>query len=79
MRRRPWITLALGIGAFDAWLIATGYPTLSTRFAQTVRHPTKRIPTIGITMLVVCHLFDVLPVDPTRWAGRLLTPRKEVR
>ena len=79
VRRWPWVWLALGITAYDAFLLSTGSRSLSESFALSVRHPVRRWPTILAWTVLTAHLFAVLPrrYDPLHRVAGVLSAKWE--
>ncbi len=71
-RRRPfkagwgWTGLAVYIGSYDTWALATKHDTMSTVFARAIKHPVHRWPVLAVVGLTLLHLFGRLPprIDP---------------
>ena len=67
---RRWLPVALGIGAYDLWLIRSGWGSLSSAFADAARHPVHRWWVLAGWGYLTLHLVDALP-DEWDPVGRL--------
>lgn len=76
MRRSPWLWLAVGVGAFDVYLIRHDRPTLSAEAANVMRHPIKRWPAVCAWIYLSAHLSGWLSEerDPLSRVARFLSP-----
>jgi len=75
----PWGLLAAAIAAVDLYAVRTGRRTLSTAFAEMVRHPVRRWPTTIAWAYLTAHLFSVIPEhsDPLSRLAAVLSPGRE--
>lgn len=77
---RRWVPVAAGITAYDLWLVHSGRQTLSTEFANAVRHPRHKWWVLAIWCYLCLHLVDVLPEtwDPLQRVATALSPSRRV-
>lgn len=69
--KHGWIGLVVYVVIVDGWLIWHGHQTMSSAFAEAVRHPRRRWKVIAAWAYLTLHLFG-----RTAWLERHLTWRR---